>query len=346
MFSATNDHLLPLHSSNSEPINNTSRESTPHSTDSSNTATRIEATVQRCFPSFRSHSFVSYLTATQVILFAITKLASFFDKHEENKLAHVLDVSACSLYRFGSTYGPGVRFHYQLYRLVLPLLLHANVFHLVVNLLCQMQLMLALQQPHDGRTMQGTRQGGAVIHTLADNGNSLLTNQWLIGFYLSCGVVANFGSMVFKPNSIAVGASGALFGLMGYLCVELRVKWDRLDQTLRRARLMNLGAVLALNTFVSLSLPMVDGWAHFWGFFFGVFSALLFIKLSGHDVESELRNTADNQHIDTDNGSSGWLSEISGNKWMRFSILGSAGIVFGLCARFYTMPMSDVHICN
>lgn len=70
-----------------------------------------------------------------------------------------------------------------------PIFLHAGVIHLGTNLLMQARLGLFIEA-----------QWGTPVFT---------------ALYLATGIFASLCSAVFKPEQIAVGASGSLMGVMG-----------------------------------------------------------------------------------------------------------------------------------
>jgi membrane associated rhomboid family serine protease len=72
---------------------------------------------------------------------------------------------------------------------VTPIFLHAGLIHLATNLLMQARLGLFIEA-----------QWGTRVFTV---------------MYLVTGTFASLCSAVFKPEQIAVGASGSLMGVMG-----------------------------------------------------------------------------------------------------------------------------------
>ena len=183
MFRTANESLLPSNASSRD--------------ENTSFASKIEATVQGLFPTFRFHSFVSYLSLTQIFVFLSTWLYSLSVAIKSRKYSDILQVSQCTLYYFGASNASAVRYGFQFHRLLLPIFLHAGFFHLFVNVFSQIQLLLIIEQ------------------------TDLLTPKLMIAFYFCCGVAATLGSMTFKPRSVSVGASGALFGLFGFVCREL-----------------------------------------------------------------------------------------------------------------------------
>lgn len=74
-------------------------------------------------------------------------------------------------------------------------------------------------------------------------------------------------SSLFIRNNISVGASGALFGLLGAMLSELLTNWT--IYTNKAAALLTLLIIVAINLAVGI-LPHVDNFAHIGGFLTGL----------------------------------------------------------------------------
>ncbi|KAF5192902.1 Rhomboid-like protein, partial [Thalictrum thalictroides] len=84
--------------------------------------------------------------------------------------------------------------------------------------------------------------------------------------YLVSGFGGSVLSTLFIRNSISVGASGALFGLLGAMLSELVTNWT--IYTNKIAALLTLVFIIAINLAVGI-LPHVDNFAHIGGFLTG-----------------------------------------------------------------------------
>ncbi|KAG5533764.1 hypothetical protein RHGRI_027821 [Rhododendron griersonianum] len=132
-----------------------------------------------------------------------------------------------------------VRKH-QSWRLISCIWLHAGIIHLVVNMLSLVFIGIRLEQ-----------QFGFVR----------------IGFiYLLSGFGGSVLSTLFIRNSISVGASGALFGLLGAMLSELITNWSIYSN--KAAALVTLVVIVVLNLGLGM-LPGVDNFAHIGGFLTG-----------------------------------------------------------------------------
>lgn len=92
-------------------------------------------------------------------------------------------------------------------------------------------------------------------------------------FYVLTGIAASTTSIVFSPGP-AVGASGAIFGLIGVLFAGTRVHHPVLDQR-ARAIVPQLGILIVLNLFLGFSIGGIDNAAHIGGLVSGLWLGLV-----------------------------------------------------------------------
>jgi membrane associated rhomboid family serine protease len=130
----------------------------------------------------------------------------------------------------------------QFWRLVTAIFLHVNIVHLLLNSL-----------------------GLAIFGNLVE---SVIGGGRMLAVYLVSGFVASAVSFAFgSVNSIAVGASGAIFGLLGtWLAYNLR----RRQLSLARANVQGALLLIALNLVIGFSIPGVDNLAHVGGLVAGI----------------------------------------------------------------------------
>jgi membrane associated rhomboid family serine protease len=101
----------------------------------------------------------------------------------------------------------------------------------------------------------------------------LLGSAWLLAIWFICGTAASASSAFFLHNGVSVGASGAIFGIVGVLVMVLgRQRWQQ--------RLRIRIAVWAVLTIVlSFQSPVIDNAAHIGGFIAGLLVGLPARKL-------------------------------------------------------------------
>ncbi len=131
----------------------------------------------------------------------------------------------------------------QLWRLITPVVLHGGVMHLAVNCMSLNTLGPAVERQF------GREQFWAV--------------------YLASALGGNYLSYRFCPND-AVGASSAIFGLVGAMGVYLQ-RHNYLFGDRGQAMLENLLGSVAVNAAFGMMSKRIDNYAHLGGFLAGAF---------------------------------------------------------------------------
>ncbi|CAA6654993.1 unnamed protein product [Spirodela intermedia] len=124
---------------------------------------------------------------------------------------------------------------HQWWRLISCIWLHAGVFHILANMLSLLFIGIRLEQEFGFSTLL---------------------------------------SSLFIRSSISVGASGALFGLLGGMLSELITNWTIYAN--KFAALLTLVFIIAINLAVGI-LPHVDNFAHIGGFLSGFLLGFVFL---------------------------------------------------------------------
>jgi membrane associated rhomboid family serine protease len=145
-----------------------------------------------------------------------------------------------SLFRDGALFGPAVAAG-DWWRLVTYGFLHAGLLHIGFNM-----LLLWLF----GREMEP--QLGTPI---------------FLGIYFSCLLAGAFGALVFSPDALTVGASGAIFGLMGAAAAILYARGVNPFQT-------DIGMLIVFNLVLSFVLSNVSVGGHVGGLVGGIVGGL------------------------------------------------------------------------
>ncbi|KAH7843821.1 hypothetical protein Vadar_021108 [Vaccinium darrowii] len=168
-----------------------------------------------------------------------------FQPFKENPL---LGPSSSTLEKMGALDVTKVVHKHQWWRLITCMWLHGGVFHLLANMLSLLVIGIRLEQEF-GFVRIG------LLYLISGLGGSLL-------------------SSLFIQNNISVGASGALFGLLGGMLSELITNWTIYAN--KFAALLTLVVIIAINLAVGI-LPHVDNFAHIGGFLSGVLLGFVFL---------------------------------------------------------------------
>lgn len=168
-----------------------------------------------------------------------------FQPFKENPL---LGPSAYTLERLGALDRQKVVHEHQGWRLLTCIWLHAGVFHLLANMLSLVVIGLRLEQ-----------EFGFVR----------------VGFlYVISGLGGSILSALFFRQDISVGASGAVFGLLGSMLSELITNWSM--YTNKVTSLVILVVIIAVNLAFGI-LPHVDNFSHIGGFLSGFLLGFVFL---------------------------------------------------------------------
>lgn len=89
--------------------------------------------------------------------------------------------------------------------------------------------------------------------------------------YLLSAIAASIFSYIFGPQSVSVGASGAIFGLFGAMLI-FGIKHRK---QIGKAYMMNILQVIFVNVVIGISTSNIDNAAHFGGLIIGALIALL-----------------------------------------------------------------------
>jgi membrane associated rhomboid family serine protease len=152
------------------------------------------------------------------------------------------------LVAYGAKYNEAI-LQGQYWRFVTPIFLHANILHISLNML---NLIVV----------------GIFVERIFGHLRFLL-------IYLVTGVISIIASFYFESQEISVGASGAIFGLVGAYSMFVLVH----RRAFRRGGIPALSwlvLIIGLNLGIGLIIPNVDNYAHVGGFVSGCILGWLF----------------------------------------------------------------------
>ncbi|CAH8321653.1 unnamed protein product [Eruca vesicaria subsp. sativa] len=193
--------------------------------------------------------------------------------------------SSSTLERMGALEWRKVVHEHQGWRLITCMWLHAGIIHLLTNMLSLIFIGIRLEQQF------GFIRVG-LIYLVSGFGGSIL-------------------SSLFLQESISVGASGALFGLLGAMLSELLTNWTIYANKVRgvgyavyhlyflfsrflvlqAAALITLLFIIAINLALGM-LPRVDNFSHIGGFLTGLCLGFVLLVRPQHGWEASRTNTS------------------------------------------------------
>ena len=160
----------------------------------------------------------------------------------------------------------------QWWRLLTPMFLHAGIWHLFFNVYALFQL-----GPETER---------------------LFNQQRFLVIYFLSGLYASLASYAFT-TAPSVGASGAIFGLVGALIAYMR-RYRQFFGRSGQQYLLNMLVIVVVNFVLGAVQPGIDNWAHLGGLVAGfVIGSLLLPEyaLPTHMDEAVLRDVSSRQRV-------------------------------------------------
>jgi membrane associated rhomboid family serine protease len=134
----------------------------------------------------------------------------------------------------------------EYWRLLTAGFLHVGLFHLATNML-SLWILGSMLEPAFGR--------------------------WRFGLiYLVSLLCGSFGALLMSPNNVTVGASGAIFGLLGAAAVLARNRGFSLMES-------GLGIWIGLNLLITFTVPNISIGGHVGGLVGGALCALALVEL-------------------------------------------------------------------
>lgn len=159
----------------------------------------------------------------------------------------LFDPSLKDVLSHGGNHGPYVSAG-ETWRLLSCAFVHVGILHLAFN-------MFAL---HSLRVVEGIYGSGAFL-----------------AIYLASALGASIISILWNPEVVSAGASGAVFGTAGALVAFFQAHRRKIPDTLFRPVMRNMLFLLALNVMFGSLVPGIDNAAHFGGLALGYLCARL-----------------------------------------------------------------------
>ncbi len=150
---------------------------------------------------------------------------------------------AGSVYEKGALFGPSIAIDHEYWRLVTSGFLHAGFLHVAFN----MYFLWVI-----GRSLEPA-----------------IGTARFVAVYMACLLCGSLGVILLEPSSVAIGASGAVFGLLGATIVEARSRGIDLWQS-------GLLPIALFNFAYTLLAANVAIGAHVGGFVGGLAIGVLF----------------------------------------------------------------------
>lgn len=149
-----------------------------------------------------------------------------------------MDIDTNVLVNLGAKYNPAI-VEGQWFRLFSCMFLHGGLVHIAANMYSLYSI------------------GPLVEH--------LYGKIKYISLYIASGIVSSLFSFWFSPY-VSIGASGAIFGLLGVLFIFSMRERKRVGKSF----FINIASTVLINLYIGLSLPGIDNFAHLGGLLSGI----------------------------------------------------------------------------
>lgn len=198
----------------------------------------------------KDKSLTLILMGINIIVFLITALLSekFFHINLREPLSGgFFDIDQEVLVKFGAKYNILIQ-QGQIWRLLTCAFLHSGLIHIACNMYS-----LYIIGPQ-------TQQVYGIY-------------RYFTVYIFSC-LTASILSYIMSPNSLSVGASGGIFGLIGALLAFAIIERNRINKNY----ISSLIQVIIINLFIGLSIKNIDNFAHIGGLIGGISAGYLAYK--------------------------------------------------------------------
>ncbi|WP_207706232.1 rhomboid family intramembrane serine protease [Clostridium sp. HBUAS56017] len=179
------------------------------------------------------------LISINIILYVISGILS----------DNFLDIDGAVLLLLGGKFGPLIN-NGEWWRIITCNFLHGGLIHIVTNMYS--------------------------LYIIGSQIEIIFGKLKYIIIYTIAGITSSLFSYYLAPNTLSIGASGAIFGLLGALLSFAIKEKDRINKGV----ITNILIVVALNIYIGTTIPNIDNYAHFGGLIGGMIISVIFLLTS------------------------------------------------------------------
>lgn len=165
--------------------------------------------------------------------------------------ANIIDMDMQTLVEMGALFGPLVVLKGEWWRLFTAMFLHGGMTHILMNMFS--------------------------LYLIGRGVEIYFERKAYISIYLFSGLLGGLASLYMHPDSVGIGASGAIFGVFGALAGFFLAHRDKIG-TQAKAFMKDFGMVLGINLVLGLSIPSIDVSAHIGGLVVGIVGGFIISK--------------------------------------------------------------------
>jgi len=225
--------------------------------------------------------FQTFVGITALICFVVMIIEASLSPHQTNTNAGFFSIATSTLQDMGAKDTSKIVHDFQIWRLASCIFLHASWMHLFMNMFVQMTFCFLVET---GIQVNGPQFDEINPHKDERFRELKMYPYWgpwkTALIYLCAGIGGSLLGSVCNPDTMCVGASGAIMGILGskttVLILYLTSGTDQLDQAQqfqdasrkREACMMAIWIILIFS--FGIGNPLIDNWGHLGGLFLGM----------------------------------------------------------------------------
>lgn len=160
------------------------------------------------------------------------------------KSRNLIDINIYTLIQMGAKVNILIN-RGEIYRLITSTFLHGGIMHILFNM--------------------------SALNIIGKEVEYIYGSKKYILIYILSALSGSLFSYLFNPNSVSVGASGAIFGLLGAMLVFGLKEKNKIG----KQYVKNILETLAINVIIGITISNIDNYAHLGGLIMGALSALI-----------------------------------------------------------------------
>jgi rhomboid protease GluP len=211
---------------------------------------------------------VYVLLAINVVMYGLTQLVAL-------RLQGTPNPFSLALLALGAKWGPAIQAG-EYWRFLTPIVLHGNLLHLAFN--------------------------SYALFSLGPEAERIFGTRRFLVIYLIAGFAGTLASFILSPG-LSIGASGAIFGLIGALAAFFYRAKSLIGAEASRQQVTQLITMAGINLFLGLTVPTIDNAAHIGGLIAG--GAAGYVLSPSYAIDDRLYPPV---VVRTDRAASTWLT--------------------------------------
>lgn len=170
------------------------------------------------------------------------------------KSRNLIDINIYTLIQMGAKVNILIN-RGEIYRLITSTFLHGGIMHILFNM--------------------------SALNIIGKEVEYIYGSKKYILIYILSALSGSLFSYLFNPNSVSVGASGAIFGLLGAMLVFGLKEKNKIG----KQYVKNILETLVINVIIGITISNIDNYAHLGGLIIGAISALILFKSEKRSVK-------------------------------------------------------------